>query len=94
MDKFKRKGHFCVYIVQCANGTFYTGSTNDIENRIKLHNKGKGAKYTRDRRPVELVYKKEYRYYKNVLLAERSLKKLTRAQKEELIKVYARNIQE
>ena len=83
-----RSGKFYVYIVECRNGTYYTGSTNNIENRIKLHNSGHGAKYLRGKLPVKLVYKKEYGYYKNVLHAERNLKKLTRAQKEELIRIY------
>ena len=45
--KFKRKGNFHVYIVQCIYGTYYTGSTKNLEERIKLHNKGNGAKYLR-----------------------------------------------
>lgn len=86
--EFKRSGNFCVYIVECANGTYYTGSTKNLEDRIKLHNSGDGAKYLRGKTPVSLAYAKEYKYYKNVLHAERDLKKLTRAQKKELIKIY------
>jgi putative endonuclease len=86
--KFKRKGDFCVYIVQCIDGTYYTGSTKNLEERIKLHNNGNGAKYLRARLPVKLVYAKKYRYYKNVLCAERNIKKLTREKKEDLIKIY------
>jgi putative endonuclease len=88
---FKRSGKFWVYILECKNGAYYTGSTNNLEKRIALHNKGKGAKYLRGKLPVELVYAKEYKYYKNVLCAERNLKKLTRAQKEELVRIYERN---
>ena len=44
------------YIVRCSDGSLYTGWTNDLEKRIKAHNEGKGAKYTKSRRPVELVY--------------------------------------
>ena len=44
------------YILKCRDGTYYTGWTNDLERRIKTHNQGKGAKYTRTRRPVELAY--------------------------------------
>ena len=73
----KRHDHYYVYIVQCINGTYYTGYTNNLENRIKEHNSGHGAKYLRGKGPVKLVYAKEYRYYKNVLRAERNLKKLT-----------------
>jgi putative endonuclease len=86
--KFKRKGNFYVYIVQCIDGMYYTGSTKNLEERIKLHNKGNGAKYLRARLPVKLVYAKKHRYYKTVLNAERDIKKLTRGKKEELIKIY------
>jgi putative endonuclease len=86
-----RKSKFYVYIVRCRDGTYYTGSTNNIENRIKLHNKGHGAKYLRGKLPVKLVYTKEYRYYKNVLHAERNIKKLTRQEKEKLIGIYESN---
>jgi len=53
-----------------------------------LHNKGNGAKYLRGKLPVELVYAKEYRYYKNALRAERKIKKLRSWQKQELIRIY------
>lgn len=86
--KIKRKDIFYVYIVKCKNGTYYTGYTNNLENRIKLHNKGDGAKYLKGKVPVKLVYAKEYKYYKNALHGERNLKKLTRKEKEQLIKNY------
>lgn len=82
---FKRQGKFWVYIVECKNGTYYTGYTPDIENRLKLHNAGKGAKYTRDRRPVKLVWSKEYKQFKSAFLMEKRIKKLTRLQKEFLV---------
>lgn len=83
--KFKRLGKFYAYIVECCDGTYYTGYTPNIENRIKLHNAGKGAKYTRDRRPVELVWCKEYRQFKSAFITEKRIKTLTRRQKEELV---------
>ena len=86
-----RHGRYLVYIVQCADGTYYSGSTNDLEARIKLHNAGNGAKYLRGRGPVRLVYAKEYRYYKNALRAERYLKRQTKIYKEELIKIYQKS---
>jgi len=86
----KRKDRYYVYIVQCKNGTFYTGYTNNLENRIKLHDNNKGAKYLRGKSPVKLVYTKEYSYYKSALNAERKIKMLTRKQKEELIEAYGR----
>jgi putative endonuclease len=88
---FARRSKWWVYIVQCRDGTYYTGSTNNIEDRVKLHNKGHGAKYLRGRLPVKLVYTKEYRYYKNALSAERRIKGLTRQQKSKLVRIYAEN---
>jgi len=84
--KIKRSGIFYVYIIECSDGTYYTGYTPDIKKRIKLHNAGRGAKYTRDRRPVKLVWKKEYRYFKPAFLAEKRIKKLTRKRKEKLVR--------
>ncbi|MCX5709299.1 MAG: GIY-YIG nuclease family protein [Candidatus Omnitrophica bacterium] len=83
--KFKREGRFWVYIVECVDKTFYTGYTPDVEKRVELHNKGKGAKYTRDRRPVKLVWSKEYKYFKVAFLEEKRIKGLTRKQKEKLV---------
>jgi putative endonuclease len=85
--KFKRVGKFYVYIVECCDGTYYTGYTPDIKNRLKAHNSGKGAKYTRDRRPVKLIWHKKYRYFKPAFLEEKRIKKLTRKQKEKLVRV-------
>lgn len=48
------------YIVKCRDGTLYTGWTNDIEKRVRAHNEGRGAKYTKSRRPVELVYMEKF----------------------------------
>ncbi|PIW58527.1 MAG: hypothetical protein COW13_05070 [Candidatus Omnitrophica bacterium CG12_big_fil_rev_8_21_14_0_65_50_5] len=85
----KHRGPYCVYIVQCADGTYYTGYTNDLAGRLALHNSGRGAKYVRSRLPVALVYTKQYRYHKKALQAERDIKKLTRSQKEKLAGTYA-----
>jgi len=74
-----------VYIVRCRDGTYYTGYTPDIKKRVELHNKGRGAKYTRDRRPVELVWYKEYRYFKLAFMEEKRIKTFTREKKERLI---------
>ena len=88
MKPIRRGKHF-VYILECQDGTYYTGYTPDLERRIKLHNSGKGARYTRDRRPVKLVWKKEYKYFKPAFLMEKRIKKLTRKKKEALVKEYA-----
>lgn len=75
-----------MYIVACSDGTFYTGYTFDIIKRLELHNKGRGAKYTRARRPVKLVWYKKYRYFKKAVGEERRIKKMRRLMKEELIR--------
>lgn len=73
-----------VYILSCADGTFYTGWTTHLERRVKVHNQGKGAKYTRSRLPVKLLYWEEYSDKGEALRREAAIKKLTRRQKEEL----------
>ena len=81
----KRKGMFHVYIVECSDGTYYTGYTNNLEKRLKRHNDGLASKYTRSRLPVKLIWCKEYKYYKKAFLEEKRIKELTRKQKEKLI---------
>ena len=73
------------YMVKCSDGTLYTGWTTDLEHRVKAHNDGEGAKYTRSRRPVELVYYEEYAPKAEAMKREYSIKQLTRKQKEKLI---------
>ena len=74
-----------VYIVRCRDGTFYTGWTNDLEKRIKVHNQGGGGRYTRARFPVELVYREECASKNEAMSRERAIKKMTRATKQRLI---------
>ncbi len=76
----------CVYIVECNDGTLYTGWTNDIDKRIKAHNEGKGAKYTRFRNPVKLVYIENLENKSEALIRENKIKKMTRNEKKQLIK--------
>ena len=75
-----------LYVVRCSDDTLYTGVTTDISRRIHEHNTGpKGAKYTRTRRPVELVYSVDYDNRSSAQQAEYKFKKLTRQQKNEVI---------
>ncbi len=76
---------YFVYLLCCADGTLYTGCTNDLERRLAAHNAGKGAKYTRSRRPVSLVYWEPLPDKSSALRRERAVKRLTRAQKLALI---------
>ena len=73
------------YILKCADGTLYCGWTNDLEKRVKAHNEGKGAKYTRGRGPVMLRYTEECADRSSALQREIQVKRLTRHQKEYLI---------
>lgn len=74
-----------VYILRCCDGTLYTGSTDDVSRRVQVHNSGKGAKYTRSRTPVEVVYAEEAESYSAALKREYAIKQLTRQQKLDLI---------
>lgn len=76
---------FYVYILKCNDKTLYTGYTVNIENRIDVHNKGKGAKYTRGRLPVQLVYQEAYKSKSDALKREIQIKKLSREDKIRLI---------
>lgn len=73
------------YILKCADGTLYCGWTNDLEKRLKSHNDGKGAKYTRSRLPVTLVYYEEFDSSVEAQKREYRIKKLTRQEKLKLI---------
>lgn len=77
-----------VYILQCKDGTLYTGSTDDVQRRLAVHNSGKGAKYTRGRLPVEVVYAEVCESYSAALKREYAVKQLTRIQKLEMIEQY------
>ena len=74
-----------VYILECADGTLYTGMTNDIERRLEQHNAGTAARYTRARTPVKLVHQEESENRSTALKREYAIKQLTRKQKDQLI---------
>lgn len=73
------------YMVKCKDGTLYTGWTNDLYKRLKAHNEGKGAKYTKARRPVVLAYYEEFLTKEEAMKREYAIKKLPRAKKLKLI---------
>lgn len=73
------------YVLTCRDGSFYGGYTNNLERRIKLHNEGKGAKYTRGRGPVALTYYQCYDNKSEALKAEYNFKSLTRKKKTEFL---------
>lgn len=80
----KRICHF-VYILECKDGTYYTGYTIDVEKRLKKHEQGKGAKYTRGRAPFNLLLEKGYETKEAALKAEYAIKKLSKQKKVQLI---------
>lgn len=73
------------YILECADHTYYTGWTNDLEKRLQAHQSGKGAKYTKTRRPVTLLYFETYATKQEAMSREYAIKQLKREQKEQLM---------
>ena len=76
---------YLVYILRCGDGTLYTGCTNDLPRRLQAHQSGRGAKYTRSRRPVELVYQETAADRSAALCREAQIKRLSRQEKWNLI---------
>jgi putative endonuclease len=81
------------YIVECSDGTYYTGWTTDPERRVKQHNKGVGAKYTSTRRPVKLVYLEPQPNRTDAMRRELAIKKMNRIQKSKLVEKYGEVIE-
>ena len=80
-----REKRYWVYILRCADGTLYTGITNDVPRRLAAHNSGRGAKYTRGRGPVELVYREACGEKSAALRREAAVKRLSREEKLRLL---------
>lgn len=80
------KGTHYFYVLCCKDGSFYGGYTNNLERRIKQHNEGKGAKYTRGRSPVKLIFFKSYSTKSEALKAEYEFKSYSRKEKETFLK--------
>ena len=79
------EGNWYLYILRCGDGTLYTGITTDVEKRLAAHRAGKGAKYTRGRGPLELVYREELPDHSAALKREHEVKSMPRHEKEKLI---------
>jgi putative endonuclease len=80
-----RKGRYWVYIIRCKDGSYYTGYTNDLKNRVKLHKSGKGAKYLRGKGPLKLIHSEEYKYFKDAIKRENEIKSLPKKLKKEIV---------
>lgn len=79
------ESNWYLYILRCGDGTLYTGITTDVEKRLEAHSSGKGAKYTRGRQPLTLVYRESCGSHSQALKRELAVKKLNRQAKEDLI---------
>lgn len=84
MEEQKKMTNY-VYILRCRDNTLYTGWTNRLEERIKAHNEGRGAKYTRGRTPAELVYYEAFETKQEAMSREFQIKQMNRQEKENLI---------
>lgn len=73
------------YVLECRDGSYYAGYTNNLVRRVRVHNEGKGAKYTRAKRPVRCIYYEEYETKRAAMQAEYAFKQLTRDEKERYI---------
>ena len=85
-DKKRKKEPWFVYVLRCADASFYTGITKDLARRLKMHNNGKASRYTRTRRPVMLIYQEKAKGRAKALARECAIKAMSRKVKEKLIK--------
>ncbi|WP_324665628.1 GIY-YIG nuclease family protein [Haloarcula sediminis] len=80
-----RSPDHCAYVVRCSDDSFYTGYTTDVERRVREHDAGEGAKYTRGRTPVELVHVERFESKSAAMSREYEIKQLSRSEKEQLV---------
>ncbi|WP_075620356.1 GIY-YIG nuclease family protein [Paenisporosarcina indica] len=73
------------YVLECSDGSYYAGYTNDLSKRVNVHNRGKGAKYTRARRPVRCIYQEKHETKQQAMKAEYAFKQLVKSKKIEYI---------
>lgn len=83
---------YYVYILRCGDGSLYCGYTTNVEKRFEKHKSGKGAKYTRSRLPLEIVYVEDFETKSEALKREYAIKAMTRLQKEKLIEHYSTSL--
>jgi putative endonuclease len=86
IKKIKRAGKFWVYILECADGAYYTGYTDDLNKRLARHNAGLASKCTRSRLPAKLVWRRQCRSKSAALKLEARIKRMSREGKEELVR--------
>ena len=83
-DGVRKTMPYCVYVILCEDGSFYTGCTKNLDSRVRLHKCGKGARYTRTHKPKKLVYVEEFKTRGEAMKRELRIKKLSHKQKLEL----------
>ncbi|WLR50889.1 GIY-YIG nuclease family protein [Bacillus tianshenii] len=83
----------CMYVLECKDGTYYTGYTNNLHKRVEKHQNGRGAKYTRGRTPVKLIYHEMFSTKREAMQAEYQFKQLSRQEKEQYMFKGAENIE-
>lgn len=88
----KAEEHF-FYVLECKDGSYYAGYTNDLTKRVAVHNEGKGAKYTRGKRPVKCIYFETYDTKREAMQVEYKFKQLVRKQKEAYIAKGSENVE-
>ncbi len=81
----EKKANYYIYILECCDGSYYTGYTTNVEKRLAVHQDGKGAKYTKGRLPLSLVYEESYQTKSEALKREYAIKQLTKSQKKLMI---------
>lgn len=94
MAKTAKPGENVAYILLCRDSTLYCGWTNDLDKRVKAHNEGKGAKYTKGRRPVKLVYWEVFSSKQEAMRREAAIKRLSRMEKTLLIRQFSGGAEE
>lgn len=85
LEQTRKKKEWFVYILKCKDSSFYTGITNNLQRRLKMHNEGKASRYTRSRRPVEILYHETCPGRAQALMRECKIKSFSRKKKEELV---------
>lgn len=86
IPKRRVKKDWMVYVLRCGDGSLYTGVTNDMDRRLKMHSDGTGARYTRMKPPVQLVYQEKRMTRSQALVRECAIKTMPKPKKEELVK--------
>jgi predicted GIY-YIG superfamily endonuclease len=92
MTKVTQKLQYYVYILLCKDGSYYTGHAKDVERRLEMHRKGRGARYTRIHEPEKLVYVEKFESRGDAMRRERQIKKFSHDKKQQLVNNYNKSV--